>query len=297
MKYFTLPEDLIVKHTRVHTDHKVNIEKDHDPCFRLELTREELQTRLAENISATAKMQDTLYAASRYAVLLVFQAMDAGGKDGTIKHVMSGVNPQGCHVTCFKAPSEEELSHDYLWRCVKALPERGRIGIFNRSYYEEVLISRIHPEILAKQRIPDALMDKGIWKRRFEEINAFEKFLVAQGTVIVKFFLNISKAEQKKRFLDRVEREDKNYKFAVGDAKERGHWDEYMQAHNECFRATSTDWAPWYIIPGDHKPTTRLCVSHILRQTLESMELKYPSISAEQKEQLLLAKAILEAED
>ena len=296
MKYLSLPNDPIVKHTRINADDKVNLKKGFDPSYSLEQPKEELQAKLAENIAATAKLQDILYAASRYSLLIVFQAMDAGGKDGTIKHVFSGVNPQGCHVTSFKAPSEQELGHDYLWRCVRALPERGRIGVFNRSYYEEVLISRIHPDILEKQRLPNELIDKGMWKRRFEEINTFEKYLTHNGTVIIKFFLNISKEEQKKRFLDRIDRTHKNYKFAVGDAKERGHWDEYMDVHEECLHATSTDWAPWYVVPGDHKPTTRLCVSHVVRQTLESMGLKYPDITQAQKDQLLVAKSILESE-
>ena len=222
--------------------------------------------------------------------------MDAAGKDGTIKHVMSGVNPQGCQVFAFKAPSSEELDHDYLWRCFKALPERGRIGIFNRSYYEEVLVAKVHPEILQHQQLPEESADKSIFKRRYEEINNFEKYLFHNGIVVLKFFLNVSKDEQKKRFLERIERPDKNWKFSINDVQERAHWSEYRKAYEECFEHTSTDWAPWYVIPADHKPTTRVAVAHILAETLRALKLEYPTVSEEQRQQLLAAKAILEKE-
>jgi len=230
-------------------------------------------------------------------VLCVFQAMDAAGKDGTIKHVMSGVNPQGCQVFNFKAPSLEELDHDYLWRCFRALPERGRIGIFNRSYYEEVLVAKVHPNVLQNQQLPDWTRDKQLFKRRYDEINHFEKYLVQNGVMVVKFFLNVSRDEQKKRFLERIERHDKNWKFSVNDAKERAHWGDYMKAYEGCFEHTSTTWAPWYVIPANHKPTTRVAVAHILAETLRSLKLEYPAVTQQQREQLLIAKAMLEGEE
>jgi PPK2 family polyphosphate:nucleotide phosphotransferase len=222
--------------------------------------------------------------------------MDAAGKDGTIKHVMSGVNPQGCQVFSFKAPSSEELDHDYLWRCFRALPERGRIGIFNRSYYEEVLIARVHPEILAGQQLPESLKDKQIWNRRFEEINNFEKYLVNNGIIVLKFFLNVSKQAQKKRFLERIDLPEKNWKFSAGDAKERAFWDDYMNAYEDMFNHTSTEWAPWHIIPADHKWFTRLAVATVITNQLKSLNLKYPTVNEAHKKDLVEAKALLEAE-
>jgi PPK2 family polyphosphate:nucleotide phosphotransferase len=237
--------------------------------------------------------QDVLYAGDTYALLLVFQALDAAGKDGTIKHVMSGVNPQGCEVTSFKAPSHEELDHDYLWRSAKQLPQRGRIGIFNRSYYEEVLVVRVHPDLLAQQHLPALRKGESIWRRRFEEINCFERYLVSNGTIILKFFLNVSKSEQKSRFLKRIEQKEKNWKFSAADIRERQYWDVYMEAYEEMFNRTSTDWAPWFIIPADHKWSTRLCVSEIIVATLKSLGLKYPKVSEEELAQLQKAKAEL----
>ncbi|MBF2008638.1 MAG: polyphosphate kinase 2 family protein [Chlorogloeopsis fritschii C42_A2020_084] len=255
------------------------------------------QGKLEAGVQQLRKYQDVLYAQNTYALLIIFQAMDAAGKDSTIKHVMSGVNPQGCQVFSFKAPSAEELDHDYLWRSAKSLPERGRIGIFNRSYYEEVLVVRVHPELLQKQQLPDSLKGNDIWKQRFEEINNFEKYLVNNGIVILKFFLNVSKTEQKKRFLDRIELPDKNWKFSINDVQERAHWDDYMTVYEDVFNHTSTAWAPWYIIPADRKWFTRLAVSEIICSKLKELNLKYPTVSEEHKQQLLQAKAILERED
>ena len=272
--------------------------KDYAPDFTGKFkSKEEAQEKLQADIEKLAELQDVLYAQDTYALLLIFQAMDAAGKDGIIKHVMSGVNPQGCQVFAFKAPSSEELDHDYLWRNMKALPERGRIGIFNRSYYEEVLVVRVHPEILNGQRIPKEEKDvKGIWKKRFEDINNFERYLTRNGIVILKFFLNVSKKEQKERFLERIDTPEKNWKFAAADVKERGHWDEYMNAYEEMFNNTSTEWAPWYIIPADHKWFTRAAVADVIVAKLKSLDLKYPVVSDERKQELLKAKAMLESE-
>jgi len=233
--------------------------KDFDPSDTHGLkSKEKAQEALAQGIARLREDQEKLYAQDRWALLLIFQAMDAAGKDSTIEHVMSGVNPQGCQVFAFKAPSAEELDHDFMWRTTRCLPERGRIGIFNRSYYEEVLVVRVHPEILAKQRLPEKLVTTDIWKDRYEDINTFERYLSRNGTVIRKFFLHVSKKEQKQRFLDRLAEPEKNWKFALPDVKEREHWDEYMQAYEDMIRSTSTDQAPWYIIPADHKWFTRL---------------------------------------
>ena len=231
-----------------------------------------------------------------YSLLIILQAMDAAGKDGTIKHVMSGVNPQGTQVTSFKAPSDEELDHDYLWRNFKTLPERGRIGIFNRSYYEEVLVARVHPEILDRQRIPPELKGKGIWKQRFEEINNFEKYVTHNGTVVLKFFLNVSKGEQKKRFLERIDLPEKNWKFSPFDVQERGRWDDYQAAYEDMFNHTSTEHAPWYIVPADHKWFTRLAVAAVIYQTMKDLKLEYPTVSDEHKQGLLKARELLENE-
>lgn len=275
---------------------KINI-KDYDPTYIDGLTDKiEAQAQLQEGVKKLAKYQDILYAQDDYALLILFQAMDAAGKDSTIKHVMSGVNPQGCQVFSFKAPSHEELDHDYLWRTTKALPERGRIGIFNRSYYEEVLVVRVHPELLAKQQLPPEAHHNNIWKNRFEEINNFEKYLVRNGIHVLKFFLNVSKDEQKKRFLARINQPEKNWKFSVADAQERKHWDEYMMAYQDLFSHTSTDWAPWYIIPADHKWFTRLVVAEIVVDKLKSLNLKYPTVSETRQRELSEVKQMLEAE-
>lgn len=260
------------------------------------IDKEKAQQLLESGIERLAEFQDKLYAQNKYALLCIFQAMDAAGKDGTIKHVMSGINPQGCQVYSFKAPSEEELDHDYMWRCFKALPERGRIGIFNRSYYEEVLITRVHPEILSKQRIPEEFKGKQIIRRRYEEINAFEKYLHYQGIVVLKFFLNVSRKEQKKRFLERIDLPAKNWKFSASDARERQHWDEYMEAYEECIQATSTKHAPWFVVPADNKWFLRLGVGAVIYETLRDLKLHYPEVTAAQKKQLVEAKKILTAE-
>lgn len=259
--------------------------------------KDEAEKDLEKNVEKLRKLQDVLYAQDKYSLLIIFQAMDAAGKDGAIEHVMSGVNPQGCHVVSFKQPSDEELSHDFLWRCAKNLPERGRIGIFNRSHYEEVLVVRVHPQILQGQHLPDDIKnDKNIWQKRFEQMRNFESNLAANGTRIVKFFLNVSKKEQKKRFLDRIAETDKNWKFSMGDVKERSFWDDYMNAYTEAIQNTSTDSAPWYIIPSDKKWFTRLAVSEVIVQELESMELAYPVVTEEHMAELAEAKKMLEVE-
>ena len=290
-------EDLI-KMVRVRPGKKMNLRRDHDPGFSAPgWTKETANQRLEEGILRLAEWQDRLYADDRYAVLIVLQALDAAGKDGTIKHVMSGVNPQGVTVTSFKAPSSEELDHDYLWRNMKALPERGRIGIFNRSYYEEVLVTRVHPELLERQKLPPRNTKKGIWKQRFEEINHFEKYLVDNGIIVLKFFLNISKDEQKKRFLERLDLSEKNWKFSTADIREREHWDEYIDAYEELINHTSTERAPWHIIPADHKWVTRLAVAAIIFFTIADLKVAYPKVSEEVKQELVLAKKKLEEED
>lgn len=271
--------------------------KDYNPDFTGKFrSKEDVQKLLAEDIERLTELQDVLYAQDAYALLLVFQALDAAGKDGIIKHVMSGVNPQGCQVYSFKSPSSEELDHDFLWRTTKALPERGRIGIFNRSYYEEVLVVRVHPEFLQGQHLPKDTIDNNIWKHRYDDINTMERHLVRNGTIILKFFLNVSKKEQKRRFLERIDTPDKNWKFSPADVQERAHWDKYMHAYEDLFNNTSTDWAPWYIIPADHKWFTRAVVADIIVAKLESLKLKYPELSKERKQGLLKAKEMLENE-
>lgn len=276
---------------------KVKLARDFDPSWKpAKMTKEEAVRLLTDGVKTLAQYQEKLYAQDRWSILVIFQAMDAAGKDGTIKHVMSGLNPQGCQVHSFKAPSVEELDHDYLWRCVKALPERGRIGIFNRSYYEEVLIARVHKDVLDRQRIPEMYKDKKIWKRRFEHINALEQYMLENGTITLKFFLNVSKEEQKRRFLERIDTPEKNWKFSVSDARERGFWDDYMAAYEDCFNHTSTKVAPWYIIPADDKPFMRLAVAGILADTMKSMKLHFPKVTAEHQTQLLQARKMLESE-
>ncbi|HIK45163.1 MAG TPA: polyphosphate kinase 2 family protein [Leptolyngbyaceae cyanobacterium M65_K2018_010] len=270
--------------------------KDFDPAYTGTFSKEEAKEMLEEGIQELARYQDVLYAQNTYALLLIFQAMDAAGKDSTIKHVMSGINPQGCQVFSFKQPSAEELDHDYLWRSFKALPERGRIGIFNRSYYEEVLIVRVHPEILEQQQLPDSARGKHLWQQRFEEINNFEKYLVNNGILVMKFFLNVSKEEQRKRFLERIRRPEKNWKFSIADARERRFWDDYMAAYEDCFTNTSTDWAPWHIIPADNKWFTRLAVASFIFHKLKSLNLAYPKLEDNHLDQLEAARAMLENE-
>jgi PPK2 family polyphosphate:nucleotide phosphotransferase len=275
---------------------KIDLKRDYDPGFSVKMTKAEAAAVLQQGIQALAEFQDKLYAQNTYSLLVIFQALDAAGKDGTIKHVMSGLNPQGCQVYSFKGPSAEELNHDYLWRCIKVLPERGRIGIFNRSYYEEVLVTRVHPEILDRQKLPSEDKGKRIWKRRFEEINNFEKYLVQNGTVVLKFFLNVSKKEQKKRFLERIEMPEKNWKFSTNDAKERAFWKDYMEAYEDMFNQTSTEWAPWVIVPADNKWFTRLAVAHGIYRTLKRLKLEYPKVSDDHRQELLKAREMLEKE-
>ncbi len=252
---------------------------------------------LEKNVARLAELQDVLYAQNVHALLIIFQAMDAAGKDGAIKHVMSGLNPQGCQVFSFKQPSSEELDHDYLWRCAKSTPERGRLGIFNRSYYEEVLVVRVHPEILQSQQLPiEVKNDKNIWQKRFNQIRNFEEHLAENGVHVVKFFLNVSKDEQKARFLARIAEPEKNWKFSAFDAKERAFWDEYMKAYEEAMEATSTEKSPWYIIPADKKWFTRVAVSEIIIKKLESLNLHYPVVTEAHKQDLLKAKELLESE-
>jgi PPK2 family polyphosphate:nucleotide phosphotransferase len=276
---------------------KISLAKDYDPAYKAHyLKKSEAEHELQEGIEALTTYQDMLYAQDSYALLIIFQAMDAAGKDSTIKHVMSGINPQGCQVHSFKAPSTEELDHDYLWRCSKALPERGQIGIFNRSYYEEILVTRVHPEILKQRPLPANLIDKDIWKHRFAEINNFEQYLVHNGTIILKFFLNVSEEEQRKRFLERIDLPEKNWKFSVNDARERTFWNDYMTVYEDMFNHTSPTWAPWYVIPADHKWFTRLVVASIIYTQLKELNLSYPKVNEEKHQELLQAKAMLESQ-
>jgi PPK2 family polyphosphate:nucleotide phosphotransferase len=269
---------------------------DFDPAYTAQFSRrEEAAEKLEKDVGRLRKYQDILYAQNTHALLVIFQAMDAAGKDSVIKHVMSGVNPQGTQVFSFKAPSTEELDHDYLWRHTKALPERGRIGIFNRSYYEEVLVVRVHPEILNSERLPPECL-KGIWKKRFEQINNFERYLVENGIHVLKFYLNVSKAEQKRRFLARIERPEKNWKFSLADVKDRAHWNDYMKAYEEALRATSTKWAPWYVVPADNKWFTHLAVAGLIIAKLKSLKLAYPKVSEQHLQELMMAKEALEDE-
>ncbi|MGB5103732.1 MAG: polyphosphate kinase 2 family protein [Steroidobacteraceae bacterium] len=269
---------------------------DYDPGDTLHLDSEDkprAQQALRKGIEYLAALQEKLYAQDRWSVLLVFQAMDAAGKDSAIKHVLSGVNPQGCHVTSFKAPSAEELDHDYLWRCMKALPERGSIGIFNRSYYEEVLVVRVHEEILARQKLPPRLVTKKIWKHRYEDIRNFERYLARNGTLILKFFLNVSRDEQRRRFLERLDDPDKNWKFELGDVREREHWDDYMAAYEDAIRHTADDDAPWFVVPADAKWFTRVVVAGAIIAGLASLDLRFPKVDGAKRAELEAARAEL----
>jgi PPK2 family polyphosphate:nucleotide phosphotransferase len=294
----------IVDLLRVPVGKKVRL-KDYNPGWKQsdefkDFGKEALKDRakevLEKNLNDLAEAQNLLYADDRFSVLIVLQAMDAAGKDGTIKHVMSGVNPQGCQVFSFKKPSAEELDHNFLWRYMKSLPERGRIGIFNRSYYEDVLVVKVHPELLGRQ-LPTEKTGKKFWERRYEDINAFERHLVRNGTVILKFFLNVSKEEQKARFLERLERPEKHWKFSTSDLAERGFWDDYMKAYEDALSATSTKWAPWYIIPADYKWITRSVVADIVTSTICGLELKYPVVTDEHKKLLEEARRKLAKEE
>ena len=263
---------------------------DFTPSFTADMSKQDAKEQLVQNIEKLSELQSMLYAQDRYSVLVIFQAMDAAGKDGTIKHVMSGINPQGCQVYSFKQPSAEELDHDYLWRINRSLPERGRIGIFNRSQYEDILIAKVHPEILLSSKLPGILktedIDNGFWKRRYRQINDFERYLTENGTVIIKFFLNVSKAEQKKRFMERLNDESKNWKFSSADVKERQYWDDYMKAYSDVLTETSTEIAPWYVIPADNKWFMRYAVGQIICERMEKLDLHYPQLSKEALERL-----------
>jgi PPK2 family polyphosphate:nucleotide phosphotransferase len=291
---------------RVPTNGKVRL-KDYDSGwkqtaefddFGKDAVKERAKEVLTQNLADLAQAQDLLYANDRYSVLIVLQAMDAAGKDGTIKHVMSGVNPQGCQVFSFKKPSAEDLDHNFLWRYMRSLPERGRIGIFNRSYYEDVLVVKVHPDLIGRQlpRKKKKLGNK-FWAQRYEDINAFERHLVRNGTLILKFFLNVSREEQKARFLERLSRPEKNWKFSSSDLAERDYWDDYMAAYEEALRATSTKWAPWYVIPADYKWVTRAVVADIVTAAIRDLDLKYPEVTPEQEKLLDVARAKLAAEE
>jgi PPK2 family polyphosphate:nucleotide phosphotransferase len=265
--------------------------KDYDPASTGHVhSKEHAEEALQKGILRMTELQDKLYAQDRWSLLLIFQAMDAAGKDGAIKHVMSGVNPEGCQVYSFKAPSEVELQHDFLWRTTRDLPERGRIGIFNRSYYEEVLVVRVHPEILKNEKTPPSLVSKKIWDERFEDIRSFERHMARSGTVIRKFFLHLSKKEQKNRFLARLDAPEKNWKFSSADIHERKYWDDYQKAYEEMIQGTATEHAPWYVVPADNKWFTRLVVSCVIVETLESLDLAYPAVDPEEKKRLAAAK-------
>ncbi len=257
--------------------------------------------QIQNSISQLKEMQEVLYAQDQYAVLIIFQAMDAAGKDGTIKHVMSGVNPQGCDITSFKVPSPEELDHDFMWRCIKRLPERGKIGIFNRSYYEEVIVTRVHPKLIEYQRLPNAPKDvknnQKFWDTRFKDINNFEKYLTNNGTVIIKFFLNISKAEQKRRLIDRIEDPDKNWKFSIKDVEDRAYWKDFMDAYEDTLVNTSTNYAPWYVIPADNKWFMRTLVINIIVENIKKLNIKYPKATPAQLEDIKRAIKLFKIEE
>ena len=294
----------MLKAIRVPPGRKVKLD-DYDSGLDIlpelkEFDKDELKALASEalqgNIRELAEAQELLYANDVYSVLIVLQAMDAAGKDGTIKHVMSGVNPQGCQVYAFKKPSDEEIDHNFLWRYMRALPERGRIGIFNRSYYEDVLVVRVHPEILDKQKLPPAKRDDSFWEKRYDDINRFERHLVRNGTLILKFFLNVSKKEQKRRFLERLDKPEKHWKFSEADLAERGFWDDYRKAFEDCFSATSTKWAPWHIIPADHKWAARALVSGVVARAVKDLDLEPPPLTPERKKALAQARKKLMSE-
>lgn len=273
---------------RVDEGNKVDLTKKPtlvEPCYK---SKKQYRQMLGKHVKALSELQELHYASNRYALLLIFQAMDAAGKDGAIRHVMSGINPQGCEVYSFKHPSAVELDHDFLWRTTRSLPERGRIGIFNRSYYEEVLIVRVHPEILRSQKIPDSLLDeKTVWRERYRSIVDMENHLYRNGTRIIKFFLHLSKEEQCKRFLDRIDRPEKNWKFSLADLEERKYWDQYRQAYEACMSATSTKQAPWYVVPADDKKNARLIISQIMLEVFESLDMHYPETDENRRRELL----------
>nr|AUN35737.1 hypothetical protein [uncultured bacterium] len=281
------------------TDGKSFRLKQVDPANTLSFDSDEkpkAEQALETGIELLAKLQDKLYAQDRWAVLIIFQAMDAAGKDGAIKHVMSGVNPQGCEVSSFKAPSAEELDHDFLWRCAKRVPERGRIGIFNRSYYEETLVVRVHPNFLDGQKLPPDVKTKDLWKRRYQDITNFERYLCHNGVLVLKFFLHVSKEEQRQRFLARIDDPGKNWKFSLGDVREREHWDEYMDAYEDTIRHTASKHAPWYVVPADNKWFTRLVVASAIVTNLNALDLDYPTLNEDELKALQEAKTALTAD-
>ena len=295
MKELNKRAQSVLKHFRV-TDGSGFRLKDIDPGDTLDYGSEDkprAKEALAMGIEALAELQDKLYAQDRWGLLIIFQAMDAAGKDGAIKHVMSGVNPQGCEVYSFKSPSAEDLDHDYMWRCLKCLPERGRIGIFNRSYYEEALVVRVHPEFLEKQKLPPQVVTKDIWKDRFQDIRSIERYLTRNGIAIRKIFLHVSKKEQKQRFLERLENPEKNWKFSANDAKEREFWNDYMNAYEDVIRETATKDAPWYVVPADNKWFTRVVVAAAIIDALASLDLSYPKVGKEKQQELAAAKRAL----
>jgi PPK2 family polyphosphate:nucleotide phosphotransferase len=287
----------IVKHCRVDKPEHFRL-ADHDPaeCFGLSTDIEDVRPILADGVARLEELQQRLFARGQWAVLVVFQGMDAAGKDSVVKHVMSGINPQGCEVHAFKTPSAEELAHDFLWRTGKDVPERGRIGIFNRSHYEEVLVVRVHPEMLEKQNLPPSATDKDIWKHRFKEIRAFERHLTRNGTLVLKFHLRISKEEQRKRFLARLDQPFKRWKFSMNDVAEREHWDAYMAAYQDMIRKTSTDYAPWYVVPSDHKHIAWVVVSAAIIEALDKLKLDYPKIAGKALKELKECERALKAQ-
>ena len=287
----------IVKQCRIDKPRHFKL-ADHDPaeCFGLSTNIEDVRPALADSIVLLTEMQERLYAQGQWAVLLVLQGMDAAGKDGVVKHVMAGLNPQGCEVHAFKAPSTEELEHDFLWRTGKDVPARGRIGIFNRSHYEEVLVVRLHPEMLQQEKLPPGVTGKNIWKRRFKEIRAFERHLTRNGTLVLKFHLRISKEEQRKRFLARLDEPFKRWKFSAADITERARWDDYMAAYEDMIRETSTDYAPWYVVPSDHKHVTWLVVSAAFIEVLKKLKLDYPEVAGKALKELKECERMLKAE-
>ena len=286
-------DDIIARY-RIEPGKKFRLDRvDPADTAGLSLDGKEAKHLLGRGVGLLAELQNKLYAQDRWGVLIVLQAMDAAGKDGTIKHVMSGVNPQGVDVSAFKSPSAEELDHDFLWRSRKHVPERGRIGIFNRSYYEEVLVVRVHPELLLSQKLPPRLVTQKIWDERYEDINAFERYLSRNGILVLKFFLCVSKEEQKRRFLERLDMPDKNWKFSMADAKERGFWDDYMTAYEDAIRATSTAWAPWHVIPADNKWFTRIAVAATIIGALEDLDLAYPKVDKKKRKELAAVRKAL----
>jgi PPK2 family polyphosphate:nucleotide phosphotransferase len=284
----------LAKQFRIDSGKKFRI-KDHDPASTAHLrSKEHAKEMLEESILRMAELQNRLYAQDQWSLLLIFQALDAAGKDGAIKHVMSGLNPQGCQVYSFKVPSSEELDHDYLWRNTTRLPARGHIGIFNRSYYEEVLVVRVHPEVLRRERVPPSLINKQIWKERFEDIHAFERYLARNGTLVRKFFLNVSKKEQKRRFLERLDEPEKNWKFSAADIHEREYWDDYMSAYEDAIQHTACRHAPWYVVPADNKWFTRMVIASAVVETLDELRLHYPEVPPAKRAELRSARKALE---